>query len=408
MQKKLLAVAVAGALALPGAASAASSVTITGFFKVSYAWTKVSDQVNGVNQCGAAAGGSCSQTQDRVQDESSRIYFRVVEDLGGGLQAIGQVDWRIAMDTGSDAANGANWVGLRSKSWGQVTMGRHDLHYIYTEDQSYSRGGSLKGVNTSIIAYSAGGVFAIANATRTPNTVVWDSPNWKGFNLKVAYSTNPYAANEADIGSQVSDGYAVNIAPQYNAKNWGIGYSYWQGKNDNSTFALPATSPIAGVVAAQIKTTGNRINAHYQWGGFRLGVVWDQSKIKDSNGATAATPLCGVGVGCGTISKRDAWSIPLRYDFGKWSVFGHYSWAQNDKGQAFNGLNSKAKMWAIGGAYSLSKRTKLALEWAQIKNKEDAAYNLFTNATGTLGSASNTVFPGQDPSQLAFTVTHNF
>jgi predicted porin len=392
MQKKLLAVAVAGALALPGAASAASSVTITGFFKLSYAWTKVSNQPAGA-----------SQSQDRVQDESSRIYFRVVEDLGGGLQAIGQVDWRIALDAGSDGASGANWVGLRSKSWGQATIGRHDLHYIYTEDQSYSRGGSLKGTNTSIIAFSAGGVFAIANATRTPNTIVWDSPNWKGFTLKAAYSTNPYAASEGDIGSTVSDGWALNLAPQYNAKNWGIGYSYWQGKNDGNTFTIPANGalPAGFNVPAQIKTTGNRVNGHYQWGGFRVGVVWDQAKIKCQNLAS------GLPCGVSTVSKRNAWSVPLRYDWGKWSVFGHYSWALRDKGDAFQNLDTKAKMFAIGGSYSFSKRTKIALEWAQIKNKENAAYNLFTN-TGSLGSNDNAVTPGQDPSQLALTVTHNF
>ena len=391
MQKKLLAVAVAGALALPGVASAASSVTITGFFKMSYAYIKLGDFT-----------GTGSSSEDRVQDESSRIYFRVVEDLGGGLQAIGQVDWRIALDSAVSGASGANWVGLRSKSWGQVTIGRHDLHYIYTEDQSYSRGGSLKGTNTSIIAYSAGGNFAIANATRTPNTIVWDSPNWKGFNLKVAYSTNPYAASEADIGSNAPDGYAWNIAPQYNAKNWGIGYSYWTGKNDGYTITRSWSGTT--INGAQIKTTGNRINAHYQWGGFRVGVVWDQSKIK-LNGTVV--PLVNPP---STLSKRDAWSIPLRYDWGKWSVFGHYSWAQNDKGDiaSLNGLNTKAKMWTIGGAYALSKRTKLALEYAQIKNKENAQYNLFTSAAGSLGSPDAAVAPGEDPKQIALTVTHNF
>lgn len=394
MQKKLLAVAVAGALALPGAASAASSVTITGFFKMSYAYLKIGDR-------GGATG---SGSEDRVQDESSRIYFRVVEDLGGGLQAIGQVDWRIALDSAVSGTSGANWVGLRSKSWGQVTVGRHDLHYIYTEDQSYSRGGSLKGVNTSIIAYSAGGVVAIANATRTPNTIVWDSPNWKGFTLKVAYSTNPYAPSEGDIGSSQSDGRAWNVAPQFNAKNWGIGYSYWNGKNDDTTIAISSNGPlfpfVGTITGIQVKTTGNRVNAHYQWGGFRLGFVWDQSKIKDNSGTT----------GYGTLSKRNAYSIPLRYDWGKWSVFGHYTWAQKDKGEPFNdfGLNSKAYMFAIGGSYSLSKRTKLALEYAQLKNKENAAYNLFTSAASSLGSTDAGVSPGEDPKQVALTITHNF
>ena len=93
MQKKLLAVAVAGALALPSAAFAASSVTITGFFKLSWAYVKVSGTPN-------------EDSQDRVQDESSRIWFRVVEDLGGGLQAVAQIDWRIQLDAGSDATSG--------------------------------------------------------------------------------------------------------------------------------------------------------------------------------------------------------------------------------------------------------------------------------------------------------------
>jgi predicted porin len=405
MQKKLLAVAVAGALALPGAASAASSVTITGFFKMSYAYLKTGDRGTGFPNSGGHA------SEDRVQDESSRIIFRVVEDLGGGLQAIGQVDWRVTLDAGADGTNGANWVGLRSKSWGDLTVGRHDLHYIYTEDQSYSRGGSLKGTNTSIIAYSAGGVVAIARATRTPNTIVWDSPDWKGFELKVAYSTNPYDNAEGDIGSTQGHGYAWNIAPQYNAKNWGIGYSYWIGKNDGTAFSLSSNSPLLAfgttVTGLQAKTIGNRVNAHYQWGGFRVGFVWDNAKIKDQNGGTAASGICGVGVACGTISKRDAFSVPLRYDWGKWSVFGHYSWAKNDKGEAFSGLNSKAYMFTVGGGYHLSKRTSLALEYSQIKNKEDAAYNLFTSASG-LGSSDATIYPGQDPKMIALTLTHNF
>ena len=64
-------------------------------------------------------------------------------------------------------------------------------------------------------------------------------------------------------------------------------------------------------------------------------------------------------------------------------------------------------MFTVGGAYSLSKRTKLALEYSQIKNKEDAAYNLFTNV-GSLGSSDATVRPGADPKMFALTVTHNF
>jgi predicted porin len=403
MHKKLLAVAVAGALALPGAALAASSVTITGFFKVSYAWIKVSGKPN-------------EDSQDRVQDESSRIIFRVVEDLGGGLQAIGQVDWRVAIDAGGDQTAGANWVGLRSKSWGELTMGRHDLHYIYTEDQSYSRGGSLKMTNTSIIAYSGTGIAAVANATRTPNTVRWASPNWNGFTVVGAYSTNPYGAQEAELGSTASGGEAWHIAPQYNAKNWGVGLSWYNGESDGTTAQIGGFVPV--VVAAQAEGESWRFNGHYQWGGLRVGFVWDNSEWSAKDTASKAL-LSAAGLSS-KVSDRDAWSIPIRYDWGKHSVFGHYSEADDDDGSVGDALrvatgrnDTGAKMWAIGYAYSFSKRTKLSVNYAKIKNDRNARYNLFTSASaasanGGLGSGDAAVAAGEDPSQIAVTVTHNF
>jgi len=405
MHKKLLAVAVAGALALPGAALAASSVTITGFFKMSYAWIKVKPQ---------AAGGE--DNEDRVQDESSRIIFRIVEDLGGGLQAIGQVDWRVPLDNNNTSdTSGANWVGVRSKSWGELTIGRHDLHYVYTEDQSYSRGGSLKMTNHGIIAFGNGGGSSIANASRTPNVIRWFSPNWNGFTAVVAYSTNPLGASENDIGSTQSDGRGWNVAPQYNAKNWGIGYSYWNAKADATTtpsavavanctaVGVPVGVPACAAVGqltlvttagttAQVKQRGDRVNGHYQWGGLRIGVVWDKAKYTNE-------------ISGGETGDRDAWSIPIRYDWGKHSVFGHYSWAKDDDVQ---GDETGAKMFAIGYGYSLSKRTKLSLNYAKIKNDDNARYNLFTSAAGSLGSGDAAVANGQDPSQIAVTITHNF
>jgi len=412
MQKKLLALAVAGALAIPGAALAASSVTINGFFKVSYASIKVSPQ----------APGAGRSSEDRVQDESSRIRFIVVEDLGGGLQAIGQVDWRMTIDQGADATSGANFVGLRSKSWGELTMGRHDLHYIYTEDQSYSRGGSLKMTNTSILAFGNAGAIPVANASRTPNVIRWFSPNWKGFTAVVAYSTSPYPAGgtEGDIASGVRKGNAWNIAPQYNAKNWGVGFSWYQGKTDGAgAQTVPTGVSVGGIggtvaFAAPLEGTSWRVNGHYQWGGLRIGLVWDRSEWSDDNTVTGLVPTpTGVGIG-NTYSKRDAWSIPIRYDWGKHSVFGHYSQAKNDKGSWYRNLSdlglsnqSGADMWAIGYAYSLSKRTKVSLNYAKINNDAEGRYNLFTSAGG-LGSGDAAVAPGQDPQQIAVTVTHSF
>ena len=150
MNKKLLAVAVAGALAAPGLALAQSSVTISGIFKISL------DNIRIGSPAAARLGQNTSET--RVADDSSRIIFNVTEDLGGGLAAIAQLDNRFQPDTGGIAASGNTWVGLRSKAMGTLTLGRNDLHYFGRESNLTVRG-SLKGDSISILSYMQDGTF---------------------------------------------------------------------------------------------------------------------------------------------------------------------------------------------------------------------------------------------------------
>lgn len=108
MKKTLLALAVLGAFA--GAASAQSSVTLYGRVDLSAA-----------KPIGTDAKG--------IQNGSgSRLGFRGVEDLGGGLQAIFNIEHRFNADDGAltNAAKfwqGRSIVGLKG-SFGQVWMGR--------------------------------------------------------------------------------------------------------------------------------------------------------------------------------------------------------------------------------------------------------------------------------------------
>src|SRR5690242_14036385 len=129
--KKALA-GVAAALALPGAAIAQSSVTISGAINV---WYEGSGATGASNIAGAGSGVTSYDIRykDRVQDgNGSNIRFSAVEDIGGGLQGFMQVESAVINDanTRPDAA-GANqatggWgtrnsgVGLRSQTWGEV------------------------------------------------------------------------------------------------------------------------------------------------------------------------------------------------------------------------------------------------------------------------------------------------
>ncbi|TAK43564.1 MAG: porin, partial [Betaproteobacteria bacterium] len=363
MNKKLLAVAVAGALALPGVALAQSSVTISGFLKMGIDNVKLSNTPKNPS------------SESRVQDDSSRIIFNVREDLGSGLAAIAQIDWRVTPDTGTDAVSGNNHVGLQSKSWGRFFIGRQDLHYFGRESDLTAKG-SLKADSISLLAFAGGGGTPIAGATRTTNVMHYTTPNWGGFYAVVAYSTNPTAA-EADIGSGARKGRAWNIAPTLAGSNYQIGYSYWSQKADG-----------AGAGSDQ---RGDRLFGSYKWGGFKVGLAWDKSKIK--TGATGVT-----------TSNRTAWSIPASYSWGAHEIHGHYTKARDDKATV---AQDGAKMLAIAYAYNLSKRTSMALTYAKITNDAGAFYQPFTS-TGALGNAASAAAPGEDPRILAATLRHAF
>ncbi|MGQ0510312.1 MAG: porin [Betaproteobacteria bacterium] len=368
MNKKLLAVAVAGVLAAPVAAFAQSSVTISGFLKGGFESLSY----------GQSAKSPASHTG--VVDDSSRIIFNVREDLGGGLAAIGQVDMRVGLDTGAIAASGNNHIGLVSKNWGRIFLGRQDVHYGGRESELTVRG-SLRADSISLLAFAGAGTVAIAGATRTANIVHYTTPNWNGLTVIGAYSSNATAA-EADIASGVRKGRAWNLNPNWAQKNFTIGYSYWTSKND-----------AAGAGLAVADQRGDRLYGSYRWGGLMLGLAWDKSKLK-----TATTGA--------TASDRTAWSLPVQYTWGNHGVYGHYTVARDDK--ATGAVNDGAKMLALSYAYNLSKRTSLSLTYAKITNDVGAAYNLFTSAALGLGAGAGAIAAGEDPRMWGVTMRHAF
>jgi len=363
MSTPRLAAVIAGLFAFPAGALAQSSVTISGYIKLAVENVKL----------GQSAKSPSSEA--RIADESSRIFFQVVEDLGSGLQAIAQIDWRVTVDAGADATSGNNWVGLRSKSWGTLALGRFDLHYQYSPSEISSRGGSYKAQNIAILAFAGGGGTAIAQNSRTANAIRYESPNWGGLAVVAAYSMNP-AAPEADIGSPARRGNAWNVAPSYTASHWQIGWSNWHSKPD---------------AFATADQKGDRVWGYYVWGGLKLGLAWDHAKL--IAGATGVV-----------TSDRTAWSPTLRYSKGRHIFYVEYTKARDDKATA---LADGARMVAVAYSYDLSKRTSVGLTYARVTNDVGAFYNLYNSAAGQ-GSPSAAVGPGEDPRIWSFALRHAF
>ncbi len=111
MNKKLMALAIAGVMAVPLTAAAdGTHVTIFGRLQAEYATVDI-DRYN---------------AQTAVADDAlqSRWGLQIAEDLGMGLQAIGRIEY--ALNPGGNIGQTAReqWVGLRGDQWGELKFGR--------------------------------------------------------------------------------------------------------------------------------------------------------------------------------------------------------------------------------------------------------------------------------------------
>jgi predicted porin len=405
MQKKLIALAVAGLFAVP--ALAQTNVTISGKFVGGYDNYSVKD-------CQVA---SDCRSESRFSDQSSRIIFNIVEDLGGGLKAWGQLDSRFQVDTGGSNAAGSNqWaagntgMGLMHASWGKVTLGRWDMHY--DEIWKYIGGNRAGSQQTNLgdglmsqVATTAGGATTaqtVGFASRTANLLMWDSPNWNGFTGRLGYSTNPTANEGTGVTSAVNSGnagggYAWSAALRYNNGPWTAGYSHYASESENQQNVAATGANVAAVN----NLTGDRIWLGYTFAmGLKLGFAYDWSR-NDNAAAGALTT---------TNQKRGAWYLPVSYSWGPHAIYAQYARAGDTSNDM--GLDTGASAWNIGYDYAFSKRTSMGIYYTALSNKSGGNYNLKSvggsGATAIGSGAAGTTGLGADARQWYIGMAHSF
>jgi predicted porin len=385
MNKKLLVVAVAGALAVPGIALA--QVTISG--KIGYAVQQIS--LSGANRLG-------NTSATHIYDNQSSLRFDVREDLGGGLAAFGRLETRPTINGGGGGlTNGTGappmWIGLESTSWGTLRGGvLSGLHYVTGPDYTGSTGTAYNSVQI-ITGSDATGV-AMRMATRLRNAIAWDSLNYGGFKMTVAFSSNGAANQDADLGVAGRKGRTWNLIPQFIQKDWNIGYSYYDQKPDFGV-AVPGVVPgAATAVGAGPDEKGSRFFGEYNFGnGFRLGGTYD--KFKTTNSATGVK-----------VTERNAYSLSGMYVTGPHQIAAHMAKAGNDK---VLGANTGAKSFGVAYQYSLSKRTNAFVSYQKLTNQAAAAFGPGGMQTPTFASNGGvTLAAGEDLSSLMMGVNHSF
>lgn len=352
MQKKLIALAVAAAAS--GAAFAQSNVTIYG--TVDMGWMHRSGN-NG------AVANSKSQNDLQSNSTQSHIGFKGVEDLGNGLKAIFDLQYRVSPDSNSGLATaGHQYVGLTG-GFGTAIAG-------YLDGLRYGIYGK----------YSPFGNYSVGNFTsmttqydRAANAVAYVSPSFSGFTVILAHSTN----------TQTSEGGLAGVHPGLTAggnngddRLYSVNVIYANGPL--SVDLDYETTKTVGMGDSRLYVATGGVS--YDFGSVKLSGLYDVIKGDPNSLIGGNTTIDIGGVGVGNKYDRRNWMIGATVPFGQFSFLAGYGKVQ-DKTLS----DADASKWAVGARYALSKRTSLYADFAHIKNDSNAAYtiNPMGNNAGT-------------------------
>lgn len=361
MNKKLLAVAVAAVVSAPAfAQSSDTNVTVYGQVNVGFEVAKLSN------------GGV---TKNRVEDYYSHLGFKGQEALGNGLKAVWQIE--SGFDPSGTANAGANtsgriasrntFVGLTG-GFGTVIMGRHDTPYKMAASKLDVMPDTA-GYNAVL---SAKGSFDL----RADNAIAYLSPNYNGFDFKVAYVANE---GKAKVGNTTTNPNAWSLSATYDANNIFATVAYERHKDFTGTL----TSDVGGNAKDE---KGLRFGAGYTLGDLMVGGVYEQLR---ATGGTADV-------------KRNNGYLVATYGLGNTTLMGTYGKAGKAKVGGNSLSETDAKYFALGAEYSLSKRTSVFGIYTKVDNKKNASFDLSSSSAGL--SPVN----GQDPSAFGFGIKHSF
>jgi predicted porin len=293
---------------------------------------------------------------------ASRIGFRGLEDLGGGLSAFFTLETGAKIDTGElDASNTIfnrqAFVGLKSGA-GQVALGRQYTPYHLALVAFDPFGTGYAGTSKNLFPDNGTNV-------RTSNTITYKSPKLNGFDGELAYSVGEQT--DASTGRQFGGavGYAsgpLMLRLVYNSKN---------------------TDAAATATAAAVSRSLGRntlLGGTWQFPAFKLHAAYGIDK--GFNAATLGNnnnPYGGVKPTPST-DGRDV-LLGLSAPIGPGTLM--FSVMHKDDRTAFN---QDANAWGIGYLYSLSKRTGLYAAYGHIDNRNGAGYTVANNTESGTGN----------------------
>jgi predicted porin len=275
MKKSLLAVAVAAAL--PALALAQSNVTMYGILDANIEYAN-DDFAQTQLPAGTAAGtGEAHVRLNQGLQSGSRLGFRGVEDIGGGLKGIFTIEHRLNLDTaevtqGAKFWGGQAWVGLEG-GWGRATLGRQYTPLFWAllpaDFTGYAFYNNWAG--GSPFVPTTGGASTVQGPIRLDNQLAYRSPTMGGFTVYAAYAFGEVP--NVDTAGTPAAGFAGNdiygVAATWQLGGFYLGGGYHKVQDVRTGTGAPACF-FEDVAAATVsyKTAGWGLSLGYSMLGF--------------------------------------------------------------------------------------------------------------------------------------------
>ncbi|HEX9301212.1 MAG TPA: porin [Casimicrobiaceae bacterium] len=406
MNKKLVALAVAGAFALPLAAQAqTANVTLYGRINID------TEVIINAKQDTSTPANQVKGNFYRVASNSSRLGVRGTESLGGGTNAIFQIEERFDASSQSTVTNGGDsFVGLQG-GWGTMKIG----YFLTPYDDIAPIFGSVPTLITGILGSSAvwsntgwigNSQAAGAFDDRAGNSLRYDTPNISGFTASFQIAGRDASGNDegGDLTQQRRHAVIYGVNGLYTNGPFQAGIAY---ESHNKTRA--------GTLQNAAHDQAWTIAAAYTFGPVKLSGVFEQ--VKYDSPLLGATPVNG-------DLKRNMWGVSMIGNFGPGQMYAGWFRGNDGKGSAAcvtvagvttcprvgavtQGDQTGVNMYEVSYTYPLSKRTLMYAGYVMIDNDKNAAYNFHVNQiTGVCTGNGAVCGDSARPQGLALGIVH--